>query len=197
MYFLPRSSALFYRFIHVKPLYRYGITLVCLFVLTVVWLFAIYTFLDSRIVQAQAALKVLGDQEQLLVQSSKDLVQLNAQIAANFARLQELKKTNKGMTLQSAMIALINKAGMCGLNMQSCNAIDHKHEQWYTKNSVQLDVSGSLDQLFKYIQLISTDQHLMALVHCTLTHLNDADLFNAQCGLEVIEIRHEQSDFVA
>jgi Tfp pilus assembly protein PilO len=188
MYFLPRSNAFYSRIVYIKPLHRYAITFAANIALLSVWYFGVHGLLESQTHQAQAEITRLRQQEFMMKQSVADSTQLDASIVS----LQNALKTHaasSGDTFQAAMMNIVNQAGICGLAMQSCAMTEHKEENWYTKNTVNVDVSGSFDQLLKFVQSLSNAGHLMAMHHASLTRIPVQNKFNLRCGMDVIIIK--------
>ena len=190
MYFLPRNNAFYSRIVYIKSLHRYAITAAASVALVSIWYFGVHGLLESSINHTQAEIKRLRQQEFMMKQSVVDSAQLDTSIAAMQGTLKTY--TNKKLpsdNFQSAMMALVNQAGICGLAMQACTVAEQKNESWYTKNTVNVDVSGSFDQLLKFVQSLSAPSHLMAMHHATLTRIPANNKFNLRCGLDVIVIK--------
>lgn len=190
MYFLPRNNAFYSRIVYMKPVHRYAATGAAIIVLIGVWFFGIHGVLESRIGQTHAEIKRLHEQELMIKQSTLDIAQLSTSITDMQAKLKSYSnKKSIHDNFQSAMMAFINQAGMCGLAMQACTVTEQKDESWYIRNGVNIDVSGSFDQLLKFVQSLSTSGQLVAMHHATLTHTAINNKLNLRCGLDVIVIK--------
>lgn len=187
MYFLPRNNAFYSRIVYIKPLRRYALTGVAAIGLVGVWYFGVHSLLVSRTTHTQAHIKQLRQQEAMIKQSTLDISQLDKSIASMQDTLKAHTKSSD--SFQSAMMALVNQAGICGLAMQACAVTEQKDESWYHKNTVSVDVSGSFEQLLKFVQSLSTPGHLMAMHNATLTRIPTLNKFNLRCALDVIVIK--------
>ena len=187
MYFLPRHNTFYRRLVYIKSLHRYALTAVASMALVGIWYFGVHGSFESSINHTQAEIKRLRQQELMIKQSAVDSEQVKKTITAMQASLKEY--TDKKDNFQSAMMALVNQAGTCGLAMQACTVADQKDESWYTRSMVNVDVSGSFDQLLKFVQSLAAPGHLIAMHNATLTRIPTPNKFNLRCGVDVIIIK--------
>lgn len=189
MYFLPRHSSFYARVAHIKPLYRYTITLGTLAIMSIGWFFINTSLIDVHIQQKQAEIKKLQEQVLLMQQTDKNVIQLQQSIKALRSQFKTLAtKYQSGEYVQTAIMSIIHQAGSCKLAMQECSINDQKDEGWYVQHMIRLDISGSYDQLLKFTQALASPQYLIAIQQAQITYTNN-DIYNLKCGLDLLAVK--------
>lgn len=188
MYFLPRNNALYSRIVYIKPAYRYALTSVVILVIGGAWFFMVHGLLLEHNVHMKAEIKRLHEQERMIKQSTIDITRLEQSIAQTQTKLSSYThKKNSYDVLQSAMMFLVNQAGLCGIAMQSCNVVEQKDETWYTRSTVSLDVQGNFEQLLKFVQSMAASDFILSVHHADISYAASNN-FNLRCGLDLIVV---------
>ena len=187
MYFLTRDYAWYRHIIPLSHLVRYGITSIILVAIWGLWFLSVHTMLESRVVQSQARIHRLRDQEYLSAQSKKEIALLEKSLAALQLEYDKLKKSIS-MHEQSAILAIITQAGTHGLSMKACTVVDQQKEQGYTSTALSVEVGGTCEQLVHFVQSLATTQHCIAMRHASLTNIDTHTHTpcTLQCRLDII-----------
>lgn len=189
MYFFPRYNALYSRIVDLKSVYRYLLTGFVLLVLGGIWFLVGYGLLNEQITYARAEIKRLHEQERIMKQSTIDIHTITQSIANMQTKLTSLSdKRLFNEIFQAAILTIINQAGVCGLAMKACTAEQQKDHDWYIKNTVAIDVSGTFEQLLKFVQSLSASDFLCAMHQAAISHVANT-IFNVRCDVDVIGVK--------
>lgn len=187
MYFLPRNNKFYSFIVHLKPNYRYGLTLVFCCAVAGIWLLAIHLPLQYSINHATKEIKHLQSQFLLCDQATGACASLATTIES--MKVEVKKQTvDVSQNTHDALLFIINQAHRNNLAVRGCNIESDADQQWYIEHAVTFDVSGDFNQLIKFFESIKNSTHLISLKQYNLARSGD-NQFNLKGVLGVMETK--------
>lgn len=170
------------RVARMHPLVRYVFTLVVLAGITAAWLFGSYFTTCTSVEHVERRIKD-AQQQLAFCHNSKDTCLL-LQDAVNKLdkKVNTFVASVHNKTYQEYLTFVLRQAHESFVALHSCERQKHSDSSWYTNTTVNLSISGSMQQLLTFFKKISASNNM---VNCYNIHLNKQKDDNMQCTCNV------------
>ncbi len=182
MYFMPRGNKLYAFIVGIRPVYRYGLTLLLSSIISLVWLFGVYYSLDDIINRYQCDIKTFKEQITVLQQTKKDCKQLDKSLQQLHHTLtKKAEEQSSTHNVQSYVNFIIQQAYQANLSLNSCTIENEVDKRWYYTYRLVSNFKGNIQQIINFfntlrashmmlqsnrMHLVSIDEHVLDLT-CT------------------------------
>lgn len=136
-----------------------------------IWFFTYYSNNQDLITRYQYEIKNLETQQRALVHSKS----LQAKLEDTIRNLKiKLRAPGQKSALQNSkrpaahMTDLAHKACKTGLRLDSCVVQKQKNKTWLTKQNIVYEMTGTDDQIKKFIEEVQHSEHLLRCTNLTL-----------------------------
>ena len=188
MYFIPRDTKFYSFVVTLKPLHRYGLTLLIVTTLLCLWFIGLYSKVGATITQRRAICHQYRQQQNLHAQVQKECKQLKRSVA----RLhKDVQKYGSGQSVdeqfQDALSFIIQQADACNLSLSACCVQSEEQESWYTNYTLAFDCSGSCLHILQFFDTLFLSKKM---IQCNQMHMSSlrGDMFNMTCALQISAI---------
>jgi Tfp pilus assembly protein PilO len=188
-FFIPRNNKI-YSVLVTIPLYRlYASTLAVVGILFFVWWIFFYTPLTNNIASLQLDHAYLTQQESSCVPIRQDIQrlegvtkELNATVASCLHEHSEHNDTTN---------ILLAKILEVGLELISCVPGQPKDKEWYTVHPVELQISGTFDNLQRFLKSLALHDYPICIKHMVIKKQQNNKLL-INCIFNVIGTPHDR-----
>lgn len=174
MYFLPRNNKVYSFLVHLNASYRYALTLGICLVGIALWFLAIHTPISNSYFKINQEAKSLHNQQMLFEQASKGYATLanSVEKLKNEIKQYSPHKTNE-QYVHDALLFLIDQSARCNIVMNNCTIDSEQDKKWYIENSVSISITGEFEKILKFLDVVSSSSHLIALKQFNINHSSD------------------------
>lgn len=182
MYFLPRNNAFYSFFVHIRPLYRYLVTLLFAAMIGYGWFYGVYC--NIAIISAHYQNDIVRMQQNHT--EAKKAAQEKEKVQRSIASLKESLNTYMadGETphdrLQNILDTILERAMMDGLDFNACTIEKEIEKNGYMQQIVACELSGSFDTILLFCDALASLPILLEWEHSELIH-KQAHYFSLRC----------------
>jgi len=159
MYFIPRNNKFYSFIVHLRPSYRYMLTIFIISFIFGLWIVGIYFPLGAHIDHSFTKLAKLRTQCQQINKAKRSCVQLEHSLQTLYRDVQFNKPERTAQNpLQSNLLLILDQAKNTGLALNHYTMDKKIDDQWARKNSAHFTFTGNLKQIMGFLkQLKKTD----------------------------------------
>jgi Tfp pilus assembly protein PilO len=187
VYFLPRNNKFYSFIVHLKPNYRYGLSLLVCGIFALVWMLAIHMPLQYSMSHATKEIKHLNSQCALCDQATGACASLATMVESMKVEVNK-HIVDISQNTQDALLFVINQAHRNNLAILGCTIDGDVDQQWYVEHAITFDVEGDFKNLMKFFESIKGSSHLIAIKQYNLARANETS-FSLKGVLGVIEAK--------
>lgn len=169
------------------PRQWYALTFITLCMLSMSWLFLYYLKVDARIDRYKHDMKTIQKQHRIFIKTKTETKHLTNLIRKLKSNIRSLSLNNKNQQ----MTGIAQCAQKIGLSLNSCIAQKTKIKNWFSKQNVAYDVTGSSQQISQFISILARDHHLKCK---QLTFKREpANRAHLICTLQFLNFQHQRT----
>lgn len=190
MYFIPRNNAVYNYIAHTSAKRRYLATLFVGVIFIGVCFYGIYVPLHSHIFIQKAEIARLQKQYEEMGQldkSSKDISSLLGITKQNIIE-QALEGTKKEEHCHKQTLFVLDIITQLKLTLHNYGSCREKDKAWYTKDSANFEVTGSLEKIISFFKMIQDSKQMVTISQVVLTRVRD-DIFKLGCDIGFIVVK--------
>jgi len=195
MYFIPRNNQ-FYSFIaHLRPFYRYMLTLFIISFIFILWAIGIYFPLGAHIDHSFTKLTKLRTQCQQINKAKRNCVELERSLQTLYrdAESDKPEKTTQN-PLQSNLLFILDQAKNTGLVLNHYIMDKKTDDQWTKKNSAHFTFTGNLKQIIDFLKQLKKTDCLLGYDHFSLKNVG-SNSFRMTITLNIISLKQIKNPF--
>ena len=143
------------------PQQWYALTFIIPCILCLSWLFLYYLKVNARIDHYKHDIKIIKKQYRTLIKVKTETTKLIKSIKRMKNNFLSLTKNNKNLYNHQQMTETAQYTQKIGLSLHSCIAEKRKIKDWFSKQNVVYDVTGTPQQISRFITMLSRlNRHL-------------------------------------
>ena len=148
----------------------------------------LYQPLQQRIILQEKKSEQLRQERKLAAKTKEKSTSLHSSIDVLKNSFGEYSIAKNPSELSSPLVSLLSLVQSSGLSLNGCTVDKDKDHGWYVQEQVHVNAQGSLKQLTRFFELISTAS--CPLIVCESIQLHQANnaAFNAQLKLILISL---------
>lgn len=189
MYFLPKSNKFLAWVVMIKPLHLHVITLSAVALMISVWFFGVYAPLN----------KMVKQQRHQIVQSRDQYARMSAMNAQHGELVQSIGQatlafdsyrsgTDYSNDLHNGMLYLMAQTDQLAITVNAFLANTYEDKDWYAKQELTLDMSGSYQKLINFLHLCTDSDYLFQVKNSSMTRISDG-VFNLKITMDLVVIK--------
>jgi hypothetical protein len=155
----PHAHKIISAVVHIKPHYRYALTICILGAVFAVWYVGLYQYLEQTIALQHKQIAQLDKQASSYVQADVQSAQLNARIKILQTTLDEVNAQQQ----HNKVVGLMQMAAAAGLRVQSCSLLGNEKKDIAEQVNISLDAQGSMQQVQKFFCELQAAKPLAAV----------------------------------
>ncbi len=183
---LSRHSWLYQSVVGIPSYVRYTITVGLAVLLLLIWWYVLYTGTRGNVRLAYSEIGTLQKKETDLIAARTAVDQLEQEIELLEQKISGYRPSNKAHAQQDQLVSILNTAAGAGLSLNGYAITAQKDKGWYLSQVVATELSGSYDQLLKFLTGIKECQKMIQCnqFQCTLNKSGDC-VVSAQLKMTV------------
>lgn len=162
---------LYSRLAQVRPIYRYGISALLLFLFIAVWRTSILGTLENKRMHYQTEVENLKNHLILLEGITHNNSLLNTAITNLKGTLSALPTTHQ-QTLGSNIDFVFNQAAQSGVAIAMCLPQDESDQGWCNEHTIFFDFDGTFDGIKNFFDQMAKQKRM---IRCSRLYITKAD----------------------
>lgn len=173
----------------VKPLHLYAISFLAMVMVITAWFFGVYAPMGKMIEQHHHQIWQYRDQNSgmsAINASHATLVQSVKLASSAFDSYRS--QGDYSNELHNGLLNLMAQADQLAITVNSFMVDTLEDKDWYTRQGVTLDLSGTYKKMVKFLLLCTDSDYLYQVKSSTLTRVS-SQIFQLKAGLDVMLVK--------
>lgn len=173
----------------VKPSHLYAITLSTVILVVTAWFFGVYAPLNSIVEQQQQQIGQYRDQFSRMSAMNvlrHTLAQSVEQATLAFDSYRS--EVDYSNDVHNGMLYLMAQADQLAITVDAFFADVYEDKDWYAKQGLTLDMSGSYEKLVNFLHLCADSDYLFQIKSSTFTPISHG-IFHLKASIDLIMVK--------
>ncbi len=193
MYFMPQGNAFYLYVAQIKKYHRYVITFCVSFFLLYGWLYGIYFRLERVIDTGQKEVVLLQKQKREMAPLTKQCQQLQCEIENVQSYIQPyIMHADSAGLIQARTLFLLKQIKSTGLKLNTYRIENPIDKNWYTKQIIHVDATGSMPQIDSFLTTIAQSNMMLQCNTISVQHMQ-RDIFSFNGDMHLIALKKNKN----
>ncbi len=148
LFFIPRGNKWYARLVQIKPFWRYGLTLISLFVISSLWFFFVYTAIDHHIIQFRMETESCCQQNKRCSVAQAKCVSLTKMIQSQEIKLKQIANAFSPVKTAQYTDHIITMIASNSLQLVSCTIGSKQSDE----SCLSIKTQGDWDKVQLFIK---------------------------------------------
>ena len=182
MYFLPRDNKIYSFLVRRSQLYRYSLTILVVGLFICGWFFLLYLPSVTVLERYQAEVRQAKSKQSMIEQAALDHTQLSQRVSDMESFINHYATQSPATVFQSHIFFVVQQAAELGLTLSGASLEASHENEWYTKNGVSFELTGTIPQLIAWFDRIKNSKNMIRW-NKLLLRKSDGNDFFCSCRL--------------